>query len=185
MSRTHQGFLRVSRDCNLKRTQRLSRCGKHGSSIIKHPLGETRRDRKGGWWLPNTREMQENKKEDERCATPGAKCYKHFIIILWKQQGLVQALVREVSTWFFARFIFTQPVESVQLGGFQASVNWCDNKYIKKRSQRFYFFQMEHGYVTHQVLTAVLISEISFLITFSFVMQVKQVQKTAKTWLFV
>lgn len=40
MPPTHQGILRASRVCNLRRTQRLSRCSKLGSSIIKHPLGE-------------------------------------------------------------------------------------------------------------------------------------------------
>lgn len=32
-------------------------------------------------------------------------------------------LVSEISTWLFARSIFTQPVESTELGGFQESVD--------------------------------------------------------------
>lgn len=63
MPPTHQGILRASRVCNLRRTQRLSRCSKLGSSVIKQPLGERDGKRQIGDGGHQRRERCRNTKE--------------------------------------------------------------------------------------------------------------------------
>ncbi len=40
-----------------------------------------------------------------------------------RKTRLIQEQVSEINTWLFAKLVFTQPVESIQLGGFQGSVD--------------------------------------------------------------